>query len=127
MSTAQPILYNETKNLVLARRVIIADGPLSRLQGLLFRSSLPPDEALWLVPCSGIHMYFMRFPIDVIFLDQKQVIIHLIHRLRPWQRSPFLRKAASVLELPAGSLWGRAEVGDRLVVETKTSDPARAK
>lgn len=109
-------LYNLTRDTVLARQVKIADRFFSRLRGLMFRPPLPPGEALWLRPCKGVHMFFMRFPLDVVFVDRNLQVVHLVENLQPWRVSPIVREADSALELPAGSIQGKVSVGDKLYV-----------
>jgi len=86
----------------------IADTPASRGKGLLGRSSLPPRAGLWIVPCAvlgvaSIHMFGMKFAIDVIYLDREQRVVKLVHDLAPWRLSAACG-AHSVVELPAGAL-----------------------
>ncbi|MFA6031017.1 MAG: DUF192 domain-containing protein [Elusimicrobiota bacterium] len=92
----------------------LADGLRSRLVGLLGRSALGRGEGLWLVPCSQVHMFFMRFPIDVVFLDAKGRVLQVVRELRPWRVSPWVRGAHSALELPAGGAAGVVDAGDVL-------------
>ena len=112
----QPVLYNQTRNILLAQRVVIADSLFTRLRGLMLRPSLPPGEALWLRPCNSIHTLFMRFPIDVVFLEENNRVIKIIHNLQPWQISPLVRGGSSVLELAAGTLKNRASPGDQFYI-----------
>lgn len=72
-----------------------------RFVGLLGRSSLAPDEALLITPCNNIHTFFMRFAIDVVFLDRSGVVVAIVPRVRPW-RVAIARKAYACLELAAG-------------------------
>jgi uncharacterized protein len=92
----------------------IAERYHERLVGLLGRRSLPAGEGLLIRPASSVHTLFMRFPIDVVFLDRDGVVVGIRHNVAPW-RAAFARRAHSTLELAAGEA-GRAgvEVGDRL-------------
>ncbi|WP_207907615.1 DUF192 domain-containing protein [Effusibacillus lacus] len=94
-----------------------ADRFVSRFLGLMFRKELPENQALWLVPCNSIHMFFMKFSIDVIFLDQMNRIVKLAKHVQPWSVLSPVRSAYSVLELPAGTIerYG-IEPGDKLVL-----------
>jgi uncharacterized membrane protein (UPF0127 family) len=80
---------------------VVADSPASRMKGLLGRSELRPGEGLLLRPASSIHTFFMRFPIDAVFLDQGLRVLRISDELRPW-RAASRRGAHAVLELPAG-------------------------
>ena len=79
------------------------------------RSSLEEGEGLLIEPCTWIHTFGMAFPIDVIYLDGEGAVIHSCHSLRPNRLGPFVRRAHSVLELPAGTIVGSGtKVGDQL-------------
>lgn len=111
------VLENTTKNKILATRCIVADSFAARFKGLMGRKCLPEGEALLLKPCNGIHMLFMRFSIDAIFLDEDNRIIHQIPDIRPWTISPVIRKARSVVELPAGTIQAAGTMsGDRISI-----------
>lgn len=97
---------------VLATRVFRADTPWARMKGLLGRKTLSPEEGLWIVPANSVHTCFMRFPIDVVFLDAKGVILKVISPMPPWRMTLPVLGAKSVLELPAGASVLKA--GDRL-------------
>jgi uncharacterized membrane protein (UPF0127 family) len=75
--------------------------------GLMFRRSLAPGAGMWISPCSGIHMFFMRFAIDAIFLDSGDNVRKVYRRLRPWIGIvPLVWGAKGVVELPAGACDG---------------------
>lgn len=105
---------NVTRNKIIASRVEKADDFVSRGVGLLGRAGLPEGEALWLIPGKSIHTFFMRFAIDVLFLDPKLTVVKVIEDMKPWRVSPWVSEAESVLELPAGALKGSVAVGDLL-------------
>ena len=79
-----------------------ADGFFARLKGLMFESSIEPGVGLWIDPCRGIHTFFMRFSIDVIFLSRDLRVVKLCPDVPPNQMGPFCREAASALECRAG-------------------------
>ena len=114
-------LVNATRGTVLAERAGLARRALERLRGLLGRSSLPEGEGLVIEPCTSIHTFFMRFPIDVLFLDAQGRVLRAIAALGPWRATRIYPRAARVAELPAGTLLrtGTAE-GDLVRME----DPA---
>ena len=70
---------------VIAGRARIARDFKSRSKGLLNRKSLEKGEALLIKPCNSIHMFFMRFPIDVVFLDKKAKVVKVVKALKPWK------------------------------------------
>jgi len=99
---------------VVCERCTMADGPLTRLRGLLGRRELPPGEGLLLRPTPSIHTWFMRFPIDAVFLDAQLEVVAVRHRLPAW-RAAGQRGARAVLELSAGEAARRGiERGSRL-------------
>ena len=97
-------IFNRSKGTIVAEKAEIADTVLSRLIGLLNRSSLHSDEALVITQCRSIHMFFMRFPIDVIFIDKNKVIIGLVKRILPFCMSPYFWRASSAIEVAAGTI-----------------------
>ena len=103
---------------VVCESCVVADKPLKRMKGLLGRSELPRGEGLLIRPTSSIHMWFMRFPIDVVFLDAEDRVITVAHSLAPWRLSFGGRRAVRALELPAGAARaaGVGE-GERLLFE----------
>ena len=82
--------------------IIIADIFLLRLAGLMFRRKLPEATGLLLAPCNSVHMCFMRFAIDVVYLDKDYNIIKVVHDLKPWIGLSLCSKAWATLELTAG-------------------------
>jgi uncharacterized protein len=84
------------------------------MRGLLGRDRLEPGEGLLLRPASSIHTFFMRFPIDVVFLSDELEVVGIAAELRPW-RTACRRGARAVLELSAGECARRGlSVGDRI-------------
>jgi uncharacterized membrane protein (UPF0127 family) len=89
---------------VLAERLSLADNTWTRFVGLMGRGALPPGEGLWIEPCNSIHMFFMRFAIDAVFLDRQNRVKRVLRTLKPWRVSPIVFGARTVVELPAGSV-----------------------
>ncbi len=118
--------FNDTRQRFLAGRGSVAARPWARMRGLIGRTSFELGEGLLLVGTQGIHTIGMRFAIDVLFLDQDGNVIHLIHAMEPFRFSRFIRKAAMVLELPAGVLRETGtQVEDRIEItatESKTAE-----
>jgi uncharacterized membrane protein (UPF0127 family) len=109
--------FNLTKNTWLATTVRKADNFLTRLVGLLRRTSLGPEEALWLIPSKGVHTFGMRFPIDVIFLNENNKVIDIIRDMAPNRISRLHLSSQSILELPQGAIQKSATtVGDQLEI-----------
>lgn len=110
------VAFNRTRGRAVAEKVAVADTPRTRAQGLLGRDGMEPGEALWIVPCGMIHTLFMRFSIDVVFLDRVLKVRRVVEGLKPWRLSPWVWAARSVLELPGGALKGSVRAGDQLEI-----------
>jgi len=87
---------------VVCESCLIAESPWLRTKGLLGRRELPDGEGILLRPASSIHMAFMRFPIDAVFLGKDLTVLKVVRDLAPWRMASRFR-AHSVLELPAGT------------------------
>jgi len=106
-------VLNTTKGILLADKAIFAETLWKRLVGLLGREGLGEGEALVIRPCSGIHTFFMRFPIDVIFLDRDSRVRKVIRSMQPFRLSSLVFGAREVIELPSGTIFAsHTEVGD---------------
>ena len=111
-------VINKSRDVVLATNCEIADSFFARFCGLMLRKSLCKDNALLLKPCNSIHMLFMRFPIDVIFLNSESEVIGICHSIKPWRTSSVFWKAKSAIEFPAGLLvTTKTDVGDLVQLE----------
>ena len=114
---------NLTRDAALAEHVEVSASLWAKFMGLMGRPGLPAGHALWLPESNGIHMFFMRFPIDAVFLgrpgtDGATEVVAARAHLRPWLGLiPLVRGAHGVLELPAGTLEATGTaVGDRVVL-----------
>lgn len=105
------LVRNDKQLLPRAERT---ENGLERTRGLLGRAGLERDQGLWIDPCRSIHTFFMRFPLDVIYLDRDGVIVKTVQGIGPWRLSGCLQ-ASSVLEGPAGLIAASGlQVGDQL-------------
>src|SRR3954447_25396717 len=118
---------NVSRDTDLAERLEVADGLWARFMGLMGRATLDRDAGLWLSGTNGIHMMFMRFAIDAVFLakpdpamDGVRSVLSVHSGLRAWIGIvPYVREANSVLELPLGTIERtRTVVGDLVAVES---------
>ena len=120
---------NRTRGAVLGDLVEEARSFAHRFVGLMGRKSLPFGQGLHIVPCNSIHTFFMRIPIDVVFLDRQGVIVKQLSALPPWRATSVYFQSRSVLELPAGVLEASGtREGDRLTfdpVSLSLESPAR--
>lgn len=100
----------------LAVSIRCADTFIQRFRGLMFSDSFPPQsDGLLLSPCNSVHTMFMRYKLDVLFLDRDGRVLHVIDAMPPWRFSPVVRGARRVLEVSSGTIaqYG-VSVGDRL-------------
>ena len=108
-------VYNISQNTLLAENALLADSFLTRMRGLLGRASLPAGEGLIITGSQSIHMMFMRFPIDVIFIDGSKRVVGLVEHIKPFQFSPVFWKSVSAIELPVDAIKNsRTRLGDQL-------------
>lgn len=108
---------NITQKKALANALSVADTVLATLVGLLGKRNLGPGEGLWLVPCQSIHTMWMRFPIDVIFLDNGKTVIYMIEKMKPFRISKHVSRARSVIELPACTIAStQTRLGDQIEI-----------
>ncbi len=94
-------VINERTGAIIATHVRSATGPLGSLKGLMFQKELLDGHGLRFSKVTGVHTNFMRFPIDILFLDEQQRVKHIKRDMPPW-RLDFSR-AAGMIELPAGT------------------------
>lgn len=95
-------------------RCVIASTPWRRFVGLMGRAAMAPDEGMLFPGTGSVHMFFMRFPLDVVFCDRDLRVVKVVRRLEPW-RTAGARGAKTTVELPVGGADG-IEPGDRLVL-----------
>lgn len=104
----------------------MADTFFRRLKGLLGQPPGWPQthSGLWIVPSRGVHMFGMRFAIDVLFLGWGEIVVHMEQNLRPWRISRVVSSARSVLELPAGVIARTAtQAGDQIEILSREEAP----
>src|SRR5689334_11025648 len=109
--------FNRTRQCYLATDLRLAATHWSRFRGLMCSDAgdFGAGKALWIVPSHGVHTLAMRFPIDVLYLDKKNVVVHMEQQLKPWRVAPLRMIAASVLELPGEILRSTGtNIGDEL-------------
>ncbi len=101
----------------MVNRLQIAENLFARMKGLLGRSALAKGEGLLIRPCNGIHTFGMKFPIDAVFLDGNNIVIAIRKDLVSNRLTSIYPKAASVLELPAGTVDATdTRIGDEIRV-----------
>lgn len=106
---------NWTRGTVGVERCRIARSLRDRMVGLLGTGTLPAGEGLWIEQSPSIHMFFMRYPIDAVFVDRHGTVVRIVEQLRPWRIVAWARGARDCLELPAGAARAAGiNVGDEL-------------
>ena len=114
-ATPTVTVTNLTRGLTVASAGRVADRFWSNFRGLMLAPPLPTGAGLVIVPCSSIHTQFMRFPIDVVYVNKANEIVGIDRNLRPWRIGRFYKKVHYVVELPADGAEG-CQVGDRLEI-----------
>lgn len=109
-------LINSKNSLIVATQVIEAKSFLERLKGLMFDDDMKEFDGLLITSCNSIHTMFMRFAIDVVFLDKNFRVIKIIKKLQPWRVTWFYFSASQVLEMKEGTLISELAEGDQLEV-----------
>ena len=121
---------NQTRKTTLCARLADAGGRSGQARGLLGRDSIDADEGLLFVrqrlePFMWMHMFFMRFAIDIVFLDRDDRVVHISHKLKPWRVSPVLFSARKALELaPGATMRSGTTIGD--VIEFRAAATTQA-
>lgn len=109
---------NLTRNTVLCDAMEEAATFGSRFMGLMGRTDFPPGAGLHIAPCTSIHTFFMKIPIDVLFLTRDLTVVDALDAMPAWRMSRVYFEARSVLELPAGTMRAtQTAPGDQLAME----------
>ena len=109
-------VVNRTRGAVLAERAELATNLWTRFWGLMGRRDVPAGTGLVLRPGGGIHMWFMRLPLDVIHVDRDDRVTHVLRGIRPWRFGPVFVGGKLAVELPVGAA-ADTQPGDEVVLE----------
>ena len=109
-------VVNRTRDCVLAERAELADNMWTRFVGLMGRQTLPLGGGLVLKPGGGIHMWFMRMPLDVIHVDKNDRVTHVLRGIKPWRFGPLFVGGKLAIELSIGTAQS-THVGDEIEIE----------
>ena len=116
-------IANLTRGTVLGDRIEVADTSRTRNKGLLGRTGLPQGGGLWIVPCQSVHTFFMKFPLDLVYIDRQNRVKKVRRAVPAWRLSACL-SANSIVELPAGAIErSRTAPGDQLSFSDSPSPP----
>lgn len=114
-------IVNARTGMLVADRATVAVTDLQRAIGLLGRRQFMPGEGLVIANCGFVHMFFMAFPIDLLFCSKLHQVVALKRRLRPWTVSSWIRESCYVVELPVGAIAAaELSVGDQLCYDSVT-------
>ena len=117
-------MRNLTRGTTLADRAWAARSFGARLRGLIGTDGLLPGQGLLIEPCNSVHMFGMRYPLDLVFADAEGVVCGVVEAIRPWRMTRPYRGARYVIELPVGVVEASGtRVGDALDVCTVEDRP----
>jgi uncharacterized membrane protein (UPF0127 family) len=108
---------NLETNEIILHQLDQANHFLSRLRGLMWKKVLPDNTGLMITPCNSVHCFFMKFPIDVVFVDKDHRVVHIISNMKPGSISQIVKKAKYVVESNANTVSKKVKIGDRLYME----------
>jgi uncharacterized membrane protein (UPF0127 family) len=100
----------------IVERVKVAATPTTRMIGLMFKKKMEKGEGLLIRPCNSIHTFFMKFKIDVLFLDREYKVKKVIRQIKPWRMTRIYFSAYQVLEVEGGTLSPNIREEDQLEV-----------
>ena len=109
-------VVNQTRGEVIAERAELATSHWARFWGLMGRRALPSGGGMVLQPGGGIHMLFMRIPLDVIHVNKSDRATHVLRGIKPWRFGPLFVGGKYAIELPVGAA-ANVQVGDTVLVE----------
>lgn len=111
------VLWNLTKQVVLAHEVRLACSFKERFKGWMGKQRVEKGQALLIYPCKGIHTWFLRFPLDILFLSKEGEVLLTLSNLPPFRFSPWVPLSQAVVELPAGCIQAtNTSAGDKLIL-----------
>jgi len=100
----------------LATNAKLATVMIDRMIGLMFRKKMDGFDALIIEDCKSIHTCFMKYPIDVVFIDRKNKIVKIKNNIKPWRVTPIYFSASKAIEFTSGSVSSDFKIGDQLEV-----------
>src|SRR5690348_4999518 len=108
-------IVNDTRGTTIADKANKAANFVARGRGLMLAPPLPEGGGLVLDPCGSIHMFFMRYPLDVLFLNKEGQVVFMYRGIKPWRVGRVVRGAKMAVELPVGTIdRSNTELGDKV-------------
>jgi uncharacterized membrane protein (UPF0127 family) len=99
---------------VICHKMIVASDTIARMKGLMFSEAMPDCDGFLIAPGNSIHTFFMRYPLDLVFLDKNFKVIKVIYSLGPWRMTRMYFRSRQVLEMKAGTLKKNLTAGEVL-------------
>ena len=99
-------------------QINVCDTYLSRLRGLMFTKQLDRNKGIYIVPCNGIHMYFMNYAIDVIFIDKDGKVVKTYCNVKQWKLIPYVKRAYGCIEVSVGVIETYS-IQEDMIIEIK--------
>ena len=119
-------VLNRSRQVVVASEVEMAESVWTRFMGLMGRAKIEADTGLVIYPNNGVHMFFMRFQIDVLHVAEDGTVLRVVEKLKPWRVGPIVKKCKYTVELPAGTAQKTGtQKGD--IIELVTPTPGKVK
>ena len=117
-NTGTPLIVkNVTRNRILVSRGRIANNFWTRFKGLMGSAPLEKGEALLISPSNSVHTHFMRYALDILYINNNYQVVAMDEKMKPWRMGRIHRQARHVLELPAGVIEAtRTSIGDQLEI-----------
>ncbi len=112
------IVFNKTRGLIISQNVKLADNFFKRLVGLISEKEISGDYGIMIPNCISVHTCFMKFAIDVVFIERSMRVID-ISMLKPWRFSKIYPQAYGVLEFKAGFTYDKISIGDLIEMRDK--------
>jgi uncharacterized membrane protein (UPF0127 family) len=110
-------ITNETRHQTIADKAARAGSFFARGRGLMFTAPLPVGGGLVIEPCSSIHMFFMRYPLDILFLNKQGKVVFMYRGIKPWRLGRVVRGARLAIELPEGTIAeSGTQIGDTVSI-----------
>src|SRR3954467_3591128 len=108
-------INNVTRQSMLATDARRADSFVARGRGLMLAPPLPDGGGLVIDPCNSIHMFFMRYPLDILFIDKNGAVVFMYNAIKPWRVGRIVKGAKFAVELPVGAIaTSQTQVGDKV-------------
>lgn len=117
--------FNRTRQTFLATDMRVANTHWSRLRGLMGipASAFGFGHGLWIIPCHGVHTWGMRFPLDLVYLDRNNAVMHLEENVKPWRFAAVRMDTSTLLELPPHTIWNSGtKIGDQIELHLESCE-----